>query len=172
MDLLQWNVSRFHTRFFDVWTLMQCWDPAIICLQETHLPYIKPLWLFSYLDSDRAIGGTPLLVKDCVHPASPNLHSPPQATGVWLNLQHLSYTSCSTYFPPGVPIAPEDLTSLISQLPPPFIFLGNSFCAGSDLLLLKSGAATCLSLGSETFSAWDLAFCRPSWIVCSCRFAW
>jgi hypothetical protein len=50
-----------------------------------------------------------------------------------------------------MPIASEHLTSLISQLPPPFIFHGNSFSTGSDLLLLKSGAATCLSLGSETF---------------------
>jgi hypothetical protein len=37
--------------------------------------------------------------------------------------------------PPGVPIAPEDLTNLISQLPPPFMFLGNSLCAEPDLLL-------------------------------------
>jgi hypothetical protein len=40
--------------------------------------------------------------------------------------QNIDLSSWDTlYFPPGVPIAPADMTILISQSPPPFTFLDN-----------------------------------------------
>jgi hypothetical protein len=40
--------------------------------------------------------------------------------------QNIDLSSWDTlYLPPGVRIAPADMTNLISHLPPPFIFLDN-----------------------------------------------
>jgi hypothetical protein len=94
-----------------------------------------------------------------------------------MDLEHiLLYT-----LPPLIPVSPADLTNLISQLPPPFIVLGDfnaknilwgavltdergrsvhDVCAGFDLILLNTGAHMHLCLGSGTSSVLDLAFCN------------
>jgi hypothetical protein len=124
MDLLLWNVHGFHSRFPDLQVLIWYQDPAIVCLQKTHLHPSRTSHLCGYLadhydhlDSDRANGGTAALVKDCISSTSVNLHSPLQATAIRLNLPHLPLTVCNIYLPPGVPIASAVLTNLISQLP-------------------------------------------------------
>jgi hypothetical protein len=56
------------------------------------------------------------------------------------------------YLPLGVHIAPADLTNLIFQLPPPFIFLGGFYAKN-------------IPWGSVLTDALDLAFCSPELAV-------
>jgi hypothetical protein len=105
-----------------------------------------------------------------------------QAVAVCINLGALSFTICNIDLPPTLPIANADLVRLISQLPTPFVLLGDfntkhSVC-GSDLnfdrrdlihdlssrlhlSFLNYGANTHFSLSSGTSSALDLIFCCP-----------
>jgi hypothetical protein len=105
---------------------------------------------------------------------------------VRVHLLNFCFTLCNIYLPPVVPVSPADLTNLISQLPPPFILLGDfnarnilwgavrtdergrsvhDVCAGFDLILLNTDAHTHLCLVSGTSSALDLAFCSPGLAV-------
>jgi hypothetical protein len=108
-----------------------------------------------------------------------------QVIAVRVHLPNLCFTLPNIYLPPVIPVSPADLTNLISQLPPPFILLGDfntknilwgvltdkrgrsvhDVCAGFDLILLNTGAHTHLCLGSGTLSALDLTFCSPGLAV-------
>jgi hypothetical protein len=65
------------------------------------------------------------------------LHTTLQAVPVRINLGALSFTMCNIYLPPTFPLADADLVQLISQLPTPFVLLGNfnakHIVWGSDL---------------------------------------
>jgi hypothetical protein len=164
-------------------------SPSILCLQETRLRPFHSLTLHGFevyrhvhLGGERANGGPAILVRDCVYSVSVPLHTTLQTVAVRINLAALSFTICNIYLPPTLPIADPDLVRRISQLPTPFVLLGdfnaNHIVWGSDLndhrgvhihdlssrlnlLLLNSGANTHFSLASGTSSALDLTFCSP-----------
>jgi hypothetical protein len=86
------------------------------------------------------------------------------------------------HLPLGVCVAPAVLTNLISQLPLPFIFLGDLYAKNipwgslhtnergsvvttASLPLLNTGVPMHHILGSETSSALDLAFYSPELAV-------
>jgi hypothetical protein len=100
MDLLQWNVSGFRTRLRDLQALIQYCNPAIICLQETHLRPSHALKLRCYTPQrydhphgERASRGTAIIVKDCICiPA--NLRSPLHVIAVRVHLLNLSALLC------------------------------------------------------------------------------
>jgi exonuclease III len=73
MDLLQWNVNGFRTRLPDLQPLIQFRNPAILCLQETHLRPSHALKLsgftahrYDHPHGEGASGGTAIIVKDCI----------------------------------------------------------------------------------------------------------
>lgn len=91
MDLVQWNVHGFYSRFPDKQALIWYQDPNVICLQKTPLHPSHTLNLCGYLadhydhlDSDRANGGTATVVKDFIIYTSLNRHSPLQAIHCYL----------------------------------------------------------------------------------------
>jgi hypothetical protein len=163
------------------------WDPVIMSpeVSSSCRPYIKHSWLiclcYDHFDGDIANRGTDTLVRDCAYSVPLNLHSPVQTTAICFNLPHLTFAIFYMCFPPGASIALADPINLISQLPPPFIFLGDfpknalswsaltdergqtvsRVCAQLDLFLSNPGAAMHLNLGSGTSFALGLAFCSP-----------
>jgi endonuclease/exonuclease/phosphatase (EEP) superfamily protein YafD len=120
-----------------------------------------------------------MLVKDDIYNAAVNLQTSLQTHVIYVNLSHLSFMLCNMYIPPAVLGAQGELTRLFSQLPTPFIILGDfnaknilwgsdrtdetgrmlsNVCAGLKLILLNTIANTHLSLAS---SALDITSCSP-----------
>jgi hypothetical protein len=141
---------------------------------------------YDHPDGERTSGCMAIIVKDCMYCISVNLCSPLPVIALCMLLLDLCFTLCSVYLPPAIPVSLAYLTNLISQLPPPFILLGDfnarnilwgavltdkrgrsvyDVCAGFDLILLNTGAHTHLYLGSGTLSTLDLAFCSPGLAV-------
>jgi exonuclease III len=132
MDLLQWNVSGFRTQLPDLQALIQYCNLSITCLQETHLCRSHALTLRGYAaycydhpHGEMASGGAAIIVNHCIYCIPVNLHSPLQVIAVHVHLLNLCFTLCNIYLPPAIPVSPADLTSVISQLLPPFILLGD-----------------------------------------------
>ena len=100
---------------------------------------------------------------------------------------------CSIYIPPSFALRPEQLNSLLKQLPSPFMLLGDfnghnvlwgskdndprgdlteDFITNNDIYLMNDKSNTFLDSGKGTFSALDLSICHPShnldydWSVC------
>jgi hypothetical protein len=105
-----------------------------------------------------------------------------QAVAVRINLGAWSFTICNIDLPLSLQIAGSDLVRLISQLPTPFVLLGDfnekhimwasdlyddsgvvvhELSSRLNLSLLNSGANTHFSLASGTSSALDVIFCSP-----------
>jgi hypothetical protein len=176
-------VNGFRTRLPDLLTLLRGRNPAVVCLQATHLRPSPPLRLRGYTthrydhpDGEGASGGTAIPVKDCICSVPVNIRSPLQVIAVRAHLPTLHATLCSIYRPPAVPARRADLANLLSQSPPTFILgscnakhilwggnltdergaLVYDVYADSDVILLDTGAHTALCLGSGASSALDL----------------
>jgi hypothetical protein len=127
-------------------------------------------------------GRAATVVKDCIYCVPVSFRSPLQVIAVRVHLPTLHFTLCNIYLPPAVPVRQVDLANLLSQLPPPYLFLGDfnarhilwggnvtddrdtlvyDVCAVFDLILLNTGAHTHVCLGSGATSALDLTFCSP-----------
>jgi exonuclease III len=84
MELFQCNVIGIWIRFLNLQALIQCHDPTIICLQESHLRPSHALNLRDYMaqsyditDGEKVSGGTTILV---MYSTMVNICSPLQAT--------------------------------------------------------------------------------------------
>jgi hypothetical protein len=181
--------SQYPTRLPDLSPLVSHWISSILCIQETHLRSFPSLtfrgfeiYRHDHIGGERANGGTAIFVRDCVYSVSVPLHTTLHAVAVRIYLDALSFTICKTCLPPALPVADADLVLLISQLPVPFVLLGDfnakHIVWGSDinndrgvfihylssllnLSLLNSGANTHFCLTSGTSSALDLTLCGP-----------
>jgi exonuclease III len=131
MDLLQWNINGIRARLPDLRALMQYHNLAIICLQETHLCPAYSLNFcgftachYDHLDGDRDSSRTAVLVNDYIY-STVTLQTQLQASAVHLPFTSLPFTLCNVYLTAVVLIDQGELNNLVSQLPPPFILLGN-----------------------------------------------
>ena len=132
---------------------------------------------------DRPAGGVAILVKRGVPHQEVYLNTPLQAVAITFNL-HIKICICSIYLPPGRTTAELiHLDQLVSQLPAPFIILGDfnahsdlwgdqqlrpdgkiieDFIANNDLNVFNDGSFTYLHPGNGSWSAIDLSLCSPS----------
>jgi hypothetical protein len=161
--------------------------PIVLCLQKTHLSNIHQVDIRGYT-CYRAIvndglwthGGVAILVQNCVHSRTVRLNTQLQTVSTQIFLPSCSFAVCSIYIPPGQPVTENDLSVLVSQLPTPFISIGNfnahnplwgsaRTCQGGELLeniisdnnhfILNTGEATDVSMATDSVSCIDLAFC-------------
>ena len=75
-------------------------------------------------NAERTCGGTALLINSAVPHMPLSLNTNLQATAASLSLDK-KITLCSLYLPLSIPINVADLDNLISQLPKPFLLLGD-----------------------------------------------
>ena len=145
----------------------------------------KHFQLFTKLSTSshgRASGGVGILIHNSCFQQYIPLNSSLQAVAVQATL-HKPLTICSLYLPPSIPVTTHELESLISQLPPPFLLLGDfnahsqlwgcrntdgrglmfeELFSNLDLCLLNSKEPTYLSPATGSVSAIDLSICSPS----------
>lgn len=186
--LLQWNCRGFFTRLAHIKILINEHVPDIICLQETKLkpdqtPNIANFDSYDYYHTDHLIasGGTSILVKNSYHCELINVTTNLQAVAVKLWCPE-SVTICSVYIPPDFALTQNDISTLISQLPTPYIIVGDfnshnriwgsdhsnnrgkvmeDILANEDVSLLNTGAATHFCSFTGKFSHIDLSLCDP-----------
>ena len=132
MILLSWNLIGYRSHFEELQLLSVDHKPTFLCLQETHLLPEHHLRLRGYVcyrkdtvDGLHANGGVAILVHDSIHSQEIAFQSTLPVVAVKINMTHLSFIVCSLYLPPGQPLSATDLFDLFSELPTPFIIVGD-----------------------------------------------
>ena len=197
--VIQWNCRGVKPRFEELLLLLSLLRPSVFCLQET---FLKPNDTFTlksfnvynhiHLDCLRASGGSSLLVHSTLPQRQIKLKTDLQAVAVSVTLEK-EITFCSVYIPPSYLLRSEQLTSLLQQLPSPYMLVGDfnghnvlwgcndndprgelieDFITKNDICLMNDKSNTYLDSGKGTFSSLDLSLCHPSlyldydWSVC------
>jgi ribonuclease HI len=188
--VIQWNCRGLRANYEEIKHLISDHCPLVIALQEIMLSdndkiSFKHFQFNSKLSTSsdgRAIGGVGLLVHNSCYQLHIPLNTSLQAVATQVTL-HKPLTICSLYLPPSAHITVSDFENLISQLPPPFLILGDfnahsqlwgcrsTDARGStfedvfsnlDLCLLNNKQPTYLSPATGSLSAIDLSVCSPS----------
>lgn len=185
--ILQWNCNGLKFHYADIKQLIIENNPFCICLQETHLRQEEVFNLKGFHcfhkevpSETRAKGGVAIFLKENIPSDEINIISDLQATAISI-LYPLKVTLCNLYLP-DFRWSKTDLENLISQLPRPFILIGD-FNAHNEswgstntdrrgkiieeiledhgLITLNTGTGTYLNSRSRTFSAIDLTITTP-----------
>ena len=197
--IIQWNCRSVKPRFEELLLLLSLLRPSVFCLQETFLKpndtfTFKGFNVYNHIHSDclRASGGSSLLVHSSLPQRQIKLKTDLQAVAVSITLDK-EITFCSIYIPPSYFLRSEQLTSLLQQLPSPYMLVGDfnghnvlwgsndndprgelieDFITENDICLMNDKSNTYLISGKGTFSSLDLSLCHPSlyldyeWSVC------
>ena len=134
------------------------------------------------LDGERAHGGVAIIINKSLQHYNVPLTTNLQAVAVRACFDR-EITICSLYLPPRSEFSLNDLQTLINQLPPPFLLLGdfnshNPFWGGNlldtqgkiiddllvnnDLTLYNDGSMTYHNIFTGSSSAIDLSICSSS----------
>ena len=188
-DIIQWNCRGIRSKAENLKVLCRENNPKVICLQETKLGQNDFNAGMNYsvyksppLICERAKGGTAIIVSKNVQHEVVNISTSLQAVAVRVVLDK-SITVCSLYLPPDLCFNTTDLQNLISQLPSPFLLLGdfnshNPLWGGTtlddkgdiieDLInsnqisLFNDGSFTYHDVFNNSYSAIDLSICSSS----------
>ena len=138
---------------------------------------------------DRAHGGAAIIINKSIQHSILKLNSPLQAVAVRA-IFGKSITVCSIYLPGAIGYTISDLQNLLSQLPPPFVLLGDfnahnplwgsneldnygsiveDILNTNDVILLNNNYMTYHNIRTNTFSAIDLSICSTNVAL---DFAW
>lgn len=178
--LLQWNCRGLKPNYNEILLLLNTHNPAVMCLQETFLKQsdnitLKNYSMFNHIvdNADKATGGASIIVNNKVLHSEIPLNTELQAVAVSVTL-HRVITICSIYIPPRSSVTTQALKDLVSQLPTPFILLGDfnahnpmwgskdtnamgkaveDFVEDLDLCVFNNKSSTYIHPATGTFSA-------------------
>ena len=187
-NIIQWNCRGIRANRADLFTMTSELDPVALCLQELKvrknkdIPRFKKYKSYSKIpDPDHASGGVALVIKKSYPQRWIDLNTNLQAVAVRVTINK-PVTLCSLYLPPDERPTYQELTSLVEQLPAPYILLGD-FNAHSTVWgshhtsgkgrmierLLDKKSLCLFNNGTPTFlcrsgrrSALDLTICHPA----------
>ena len=188
MKIVQWNIQSYNTNYEELKLLIhELGNPEVICLQETVLGS-RPMYTptnYSAIQSRRSheddpVRGVAIMIsKDCHHEALQlaNLGRV-EAVAARVRLGYEWYTICSMYLSPNIRFSEDDISSVIAQLPEPFLLLGDmnakhptwgeyppnntgrifdELLANGDFMLLNSETKTRLHIPNGTRTLIDLS---------------
>ena len=189
--IVQWNCNSFSNKPQEISLLCHNYNPSILCLQETrtqiklkgYTPYNKQ---GTQDRQGRSHGGVGILVKNnLIHSIVP-LNTTLQAIAIQVTL-HKTITVCNIYIPPSSDRQAypkiEDFEHVVSQLPKPYILLGDfnahnrlwgslnnnnegqvieELIDKQNLCLLNDGQPTFYSAAAGSKTHIDLTMCTPS----------
>ncbi|GBM35887.1 hypothetical protein AVEN_16862-1 [Araneus ventricosus] len=188
MAFVSWNCHSFRNKSSELKDIINSYKPACIALQETYIEdnytvNIRDYSIFSNASSSaRASGGVVLAVANDTPFTCLNLNTNLQVDAVRMHIKSL-ITICSLYLPPHQTIHQTELNNLISQLPSPFLILGDlnghsplwggtetnsrgrqieQLLADHSICLLSNDEKTHFHLPTQKFHSIDLAFCTPA----------
>ncbi|GFT03178.1 probable RNA-directed DNA polymerase from transposon X-element [Trichonephila clavipes] len=188
-SFISWNCRGLRTRLDDLKSIISTYQPACVALQETFLKSTMTMQVRGYncvrrdVDGDTSPTGGVCLFTSNLYPSNVvTLHTSLQAVAVRIHV-HSLVTVCCVYLPPNDVVPQVDLNHLVSQLPAPFILLGDfnghSPLWGHDvtnsrgrqieqlisdhcLCLLNNDEKTYFHAPTRTFHSLDLAICSPT----------
>ena len=183
-SVIQWNIRGLRANYEELVLLLNEQNPSVLALQETLIPKGKDFSLSGFtVISDNIDRGVALCIKNSILSTPLKLNTPLEAVAAKLSLGNKTMSVCCLYLTPSRPVNKQHLTSLIEQLPQPFLLLGDfnghSPTWGSDSLdlrgkiiedvinsanlsILNSGSPTYCSPANGTLSHIDLSICDPS----------
>jgi len=129
-SFIQWNLQSYRTKFSELKVILNEIQPICVCIQETMIgdrtvnpPSQYNIFTSKVSRNDNHERGAAVLVHRSVRHEEIPLRTNLQAKAVKVHLKK-SYTICSIYLP-HLRISRDDLSSLISQLPTPFVLMGD-----------------------------------------------
>ena len=190
--IIKWNYRSLKANNEETLLLLKDYEPAALCLQETHLKDTDNVSIRNYTafhtfatNNDRAAGGVSVLANNNAPHTHIPLYSSLQAVAVSLTL-HRVITLCSIHIPPTSRLSPKDLDDLVPKLPSPFILLGDfnghnilwgsndindkgriieSFIDYHGLCLYNTKTSTYLYPATCTYTSLDLSICFPTLLL-------
>lgn len=189
LPIISWNVNSVQAKYPFLQMLIQNFDPAILCLQETKLSLTSHFRLKNFniyrkdlTSTGNAKGGVLAAVKTSIHSEQLLLNTDLQAVAIKIHLD-VSITICCIYLHQSDTITDSKLQELAKQLPEPYLITGDfnahnviwgsactdqrgeiieSFLANTDNLLLNTGSATRFNSYNGSSSAIDLTISSHS----------
>jgi len=129
-SILQWNLQSYRSKFSELKVILNEVHPICVCLQETMIrnrevfpPSQYNIFTSDITRQDNHERGAAILVNKSVKHDDLQLRTTLQAKAVRIHLKK-SYTICSIYLP-HIPVTYQDLSDLITQLPTPFVIMGD-----------------------------------------------
>ncbi|GFT75966.1 RNA-directed DNA polymerase from mobile element jockey [Trichonephila clavipes] len=131
MAFISWNCRGLRTRLDDLKPIISTYQPACVALQETFLKRTMTMRVRGYncvrrdVEGDTSPSGGVCLFTSNLYPSNVvTLHTSFRAVAVRIHI-HSLVTVCCVYLPPNDVVPQVDLNQLVSQLPAPFILLGD-----------------------------------------------
>lgn len=131
-SLIQWNCRGLIKNLDDIYEILSERNPDIMCLQETHLNPKQTNFLRHYTvfrkDRDgctHSSGGVAIVVKKSIACHLVNLQTNLEAVAIRAIIFGGLMTICSVYIRPEYNLVATEFESLVDQLPPPFILVGD-----------------------------------------------
>ncbi|GFV03612.1 putative RNA-directed DNA polymerase from transposon X-element [Trichonephila clavipes] len=187
-SFISWNCRGLRIRL-DLKSIISTYQPACVALRESFLKSAMTLQVRGYncvqldVDGDTSPNGGVCLFTSHLYPSNVvTLHTSLQAVAVRIHI-HSLVTVCCVYLPLNDVVPQVDLNQLVSQLPAPFILLGDfngpSPLWGHDdtnsrgrqieqlisdhcLCRLNHDEKTYFHAPTRTFHSLDLALCSPN----------
>jgi len=190
-NILQWNCRGIGANFNDLKLLLSK-GVQVACLQETRLPpntkfSVKHFSTYNFnpnslSDSLPTPGGITILVHTSIPHSIVPITSNLQVQAVRISLNY-TLTICNIYVPPSSVLDEQSLTSLLQQLPPPFILMGDfnahhplwgssklnlrgqvveNVLLHNNISILNSKQSTYIHPATGSLSNIDLTLCSPS----------
>ena len=129
--IIQWNCRGLKAKYEETLLLPKDYEPAALCLQETHLKDRDTISIRNYTafhafsaNNERAAGGVAIFINSNGPHSHIPLNTNLQAVAVSITFYRV-ITLCSIYIPPSSRLSAKDLDELVLQLPSPFILLGD-----------------------------------------------
>ncbi|GFT35562.1 probable RNA-directed DNA polymerase from transposon X-element [Trichonephila clavipes] len=188
-SFISWNCRGLRIRLADLKSIISTYQPACVALQETFLKSTMTMQVRGYncvrRDVDGATsptGGVCLFTSNLFPSNVVTLHTSLQAAAVRIHV-HSLVTVCCIYLPQNDVVPQVDLNHLVSQLPAPFILLGDfnghnplwghdvtnsrgrqieQLISDHCLCLLNNDEKTYFHAPTRTFHSLDLAICSPT----------
>ena len=140
--IIQWNCRGLRANYDELQLLVNDYDPAVVCLQETYVKEPNHVTFrnnnrfnrFAFGDG-RGTGGVTIIINNKCPSSQIHLKTNIQAVAVSVTL-HQTISICSIYIPPRSKIVEKYLDTIVNQLPIHFLLLGDfnghNFIWGSD----------------------------------------
>ena len=130
-NFISWNCRGFKNKRDEIKDIILDYKPICFAFQETYLKLTDSVTIRDYKcfrkdfhHAVKATGGVSLLISN-KFPCTPvSLKTNIQAIAAQIHVHQL-ITTCTIYIPPNDTIHQQDLDNIISQLPTPFVILGD-----------------------------------------------
>ena len=190
--IIQWNCRGLRANYDELQLLLNDYDPAVVCLQETYLKESNNITFRNYnlinkfaVGDGRGTGGNTIIINNRCPSRQIHLTTNLHAIAVSVTL-HRTISICSVYIPPRAKIEQKDLDEIISQLPTPYLLLGDfnghnviwgsddvnergriieNFINKNNLCLFNDNKPTYLHPATGTYTSLDLSICYPTLLL-------